>query len=622
MLLRCPPGYSSQERGLARVGLVGDALLVPRVALECCTSSSSPHRLGAVLVSVNLLFAAHKSMAADDDVASAGAASPAPVTRQTRFARRSKTESKSRTRDAGIVGISDSSVASLDAGSLAQPNSNIPDAGGQTTATAPPDAAIATMSSVGTAPSGSAPNATDSVNVEVRVRDTVVLTLHLSDGGMSAQERARRANHAIERALGVSSAKTVRVEQRENRSIVFIGEQPVVELTADDAAVAKEGSLDLYGASVAARISDILRAEEQRGQVARTVFSVVLSVLAAVLSLYLIRKLGDWTRRARNWVERNPHRIPAIRFKSIEVVRSPVLHGATLVAMAVAKWFAYFGTVYACVIFILSRFDSTHGYTDKLAGLVLSPLSTLTGRVATLLPLTAIVALCTVILLILLRFIGLFFAAVERGETHLEHLSPALAAPTSLIVRIGLVILAFLVVAPALTGNADGTFAKLGQLALAALALASVPLLTTVFLGIRILYASRLAVGQWVSIGNITGRVLALTLFETRIWMAGGVTARVPHLLLLWQPIRTASGVIHRLCLDVARTPELSGVLEAMTAAVASFGPESNVSIESVGATRASLVVQVTMPESKDKNALFFEMLRVLSEHGVALVDR
>ena len=110
---------------------------------------------------------------------------------------------------------------------------------------------------------------------------------------------------------------------------------------------------------------------------------------------------------------------------------------------------------------------------------MLSPLSTLTSRVATLLPLTVIVAIGAVALLILLRFIGLFFAAVERGETRLEHLSPALAAPTSLIVRIGLVILAFLVVAPALTGNADGTFAKLGQLALAALALASVPLLTT-----------------------------------------------------------------------------------------------------------------------------------------------
>jgi small-conductance mechanosensitive channel len=344
-------------------------------------------------------------------------------------------------------------------------------------------------------------------------------------------------------------------------------------------------------------------------------------VLAAVLSIYLIRKIGDWTRRARGWVERNPHRIPAIRFKSIEVVRSPVLHGATLVALAVAKWFAFLGTAYACVIIILSQFEATRGYTDKLAELVLAPLSTLTSRVATLLPLTVIVAIGAVALLILLRFIGLFFAAVERGETRLEHLSPALAAPTSFIVRVGLVILAFLVVAPALTGNVDGTFAKLGQLAMAALALALVPLLTTVFLGMRILYTSRLAVGQWVSIGNVTGRVLALTLFETRIWMSDGVTARVPHLVLLWQPVRTASGVVHRLCLTVVRTAELASVVDALATAAAPFGPEASISIESVSATRASLVVQVTMPESKDKNALIFELLSVLTERGVALAD-
>ena len=598
---------------------------MPSVTLGCRVSSSGPRFVGAVVVVVNLLCTTHNVVAADDETAAGGVASPAPMPKQTRVSRRSKAESKSRTHDAGTVRSGDGLAASLDASSPAPAGSSWPDAGTPAIGAGPPDAAVALTSGAATvantAPSSSVPHEAASANVEVRVRETVVLTLHLSDGGMSAQERAKRANGAIERALGVSSAKTVRVEQRGNRSIVFIGVQPVVELTTDDAAVANEGSLDLYGASVAARISDILRAEEQRGQVVRTVLSIVLSVVAAVLSIYLIRKIGDWTSRARNWVERNPHRIPSIRFKSIEVVRSPVLHSATLVALAVAKWFAYLGTVYACVIFILSRFDSTRAYTDKLAGLVLSPLSTLTSRVATLLPLTVIVAIGAVALLILLRFIGLFFAAVERGETRLEHLSPALAAPTSLIVRIGLVILAFLVVAPALTGNADGTFAKLGQLALAALALALVPMLTTVFLGMRILYTNRLAVGQWVSIGNVSGRVLALTLFETRIWMSDGVTARVPHLVLLWQPIRTASGVVHRLCLTVVRTPELAGVVEAMAVATAPFGSEASVSIETVSAKRATLVVQVTMPESKDKNALLFELLRVLAERNVALAD-
>jgi hypothetical protein len=128
-------------------------------------------------------------------------------------------------------------------------------------------------------------------------------------------------------------------------------------------------------------------------------------------------------------------------------------------------------------------------------------------------------------------------------------------------------------------------------------------------------------VGQWVSIGNVTGRVLELTLFETRIWVSAGITARVPHLLLLWQPVRTAAGNLHRLVLNLDNNPKLAAAIEAASATVAGFGPDASVTIESMSSTKATLVVQVTMPESKDKNALLFEVVRVLSENGVSLAD-
>lgn len=597
---------------------VGDAPLVQRRTSSRGSAAFGSQRLGIGLLALaGIVASASQAEAVSQDALSEPVEASAAPLRQSRIVKRRRVDKKDKLRDAGVSSAADASTA-LDAG--ANLTDAAVDAGAGLAAVV--DAAVppipTTLASATSLVSGTAPSTT---RVEVRIRDTVVLSLHLSDGGLSPEERARRANRAIERALGVSSAKTVRIEQREHRAIVFIADQPVVELTGEDAAIAGEGSLELYSASVAARIADILRAEELRGQRAHTVFSIVASILAAVVGFFLIKKIGDWSLRARNWAERNPQRIPAIRFKSIEVVRSPVLHGAALVTLAVAKWFGYFGTAYACLIFILSRFDATRSYTDKLANLVLSPLSTLTGRIATLLPLTVIVALGAVVLWILLRFISLFFGSVERGETRLEHMSPALAAPTSLVVRVGLVIVTLLIIAPALTGNADGTFAKLGQLAVAALLLASVPLLTTVLLGMRVLYSSRLAVGQWVSIGSVTGRVLELTLFETRIWVSGGVTARVPHLLLLWQPLRAAAGHAHRLTLIVTNGPKLASAVEAATALVASVGPDASVTVDSVSSKRATLIVQVTVPESKDKNALLFDLVRVLGENGVSLAD-
>ncbi len=613
---------------LARQRLVGDARRVMtenRGIRWFCTRHRAHH---ARRVAVVLLLTGRLVVGAVEEsqpTPTAAVESSSNVAHVVRRAKSAAHSNKSKIKDAGSSDVAlDASLVSVDAALGPQRDESKSELRGQDASIAR-EAAPTTSAPLASAPTqalaSSTSTATPHARIEVRVRETVILTLQLSDGGLSAAERARRANRAIEQALGTTSAKSVRVEQRGDRCILFIGAQPVVELTSEDAIVAGEGSLDLYAASVAARITDILRAEEQRSQLGKTVGDVVIVIVLGLIALFSLKMIRDWSSRARGWVERNPHRIPAIRFKSIEVVRPPVLRNATLVSLAVLKWIGQIGAVYLWLIASLSFFDSTRGYTEKLTGLVLSPLSTLTGRIAALLPLTVIVALGTVVLLILLRFISLFFAAVERGETKVEHLSPTLAAPTSLVVRVGLVVVSLLVVAPVLTGNADGTFSRLGQLAMAAIALALVPLITTIFLGMRVLYTSRLSVGQWVSIGTITGRILELTLFETRIWISGGVTARVPHLVLLWQPLRTSSGTTNTVRLSIATPNQLPDIIDELTTAATRFGSDAVINVESLAPNRVDLLVQVTMPESANKNALLFELLRVLADRNVPIAE-
>jgi hypothetical protein len=182
-------------------------------------------------------------------------------------------------------------------------------------------------------------------------------------------------------------------------------------------------------------------------------------------------------------------------------------------------------------------------------------------------------------------------------------------------------VLSLLVVAPVLTGNSDGTFPRLGQLAVAAIALSLVPLITTVFLGMRVLYTSRLSVGQWVSIGAISGRILELTLFDTRIWMPGGATARVPHLVLLWQTLRTSTGTANTIRIAIATLAQLSDIVDELTAVAARFGTDASVSIESIASNRAELLIQVTLPESASKNALTFDLLRALADRNVPIAE-
>ncbi len=124
-----------------------------------------------------------------------------------------------------------------------------------------------------------------------------------------------------------------------------------------------------------------------------------------------------------------------------------------------------------------------------------------------------------------------------------------------------------------------------------------------------------------MSIGAVTGRILELTLFDTRIWLSGGVTARVPHLVLLWQTLRTSTGTTNRVRLSIATLEHLSEIIDELTSAAARFGSDVAVNLESVAPNRADLIVQVTMPESMSRNALLIDLLRVLSDRNIPIAE-
>ena len=181
--------------------------------------------------------------------ATAAVESSSNVTHVVRRAKSAAHANKSKLKDAGSSDAAlDASLVSVDAALGPQRDESKSELRGQDASIAR-EAVPTTSAPLASAPTqalaSSTSTATPHASVEVRIPPTVILTLQLSDGGLSAAERAKRANRAIEQALGTTSAKSVRVEQRGDRCILFIGAQPVVELTSEDAVVAGEGSLDL-----------------------------------------------------------------------------------------------------------------------------------------------------------------------------------------------------------------------------------------------------------------------------------------------------------------------------------------------------------------------------------------
>jgi small-conductance mechanosensitive channel len=456
---------------------------------------------------------------------------------------------------------------------------------------------------------------------DVRVHERAIFSLSAPRVDQTAQDRARAASHALETALDDPEHLGAHVEEQPGSAVVFVGKTPVVTLGDGDAmAAGGDVSLHVYAASIASKIDDVVRAERTRSVIAEHVFSFSLLVFSGLLAFLLLRRVDDLSVRAREWVRAHPDRIPALKLGTIEVVRPAAVRGAISIALALAHRMAQFTVAYSWLIFALSRFEATRDYTDRLAGFVLVPLSALIGRLGAALPLFVVTAVAAVALGVAVRFVGLFFAGVSRGETRIDWLPRDLAGPTSLLVRAGIVLVSIVLAAPLITGSDDGALSRAGVAALAALGLACTPVLACAAAGVPAVFGRRFKPGDFVEAGGEAGVVRDVTLLELVLEDAVGCELRVPQLLLLWHPTRvlgSAPMVSVDVVVDSHERP--AKVEDALVGATVSTCDRARVDLLSFDADGAHWRVSAVPKYGKGAASLADAIAVAIAEQGIAL---
>lgn len=460
----------------------------------------------------------------------------------------------------------------------------------------------------------------DEAAAPVRLGDTVVFSVPGSHRGQAAPARAAKAAAALALVVQEPELPTVRVELRGDTAVVLAGNTAIVELAAEDAAASGEGSLEAYANTTAARVQHVLSSEHKRSRIAETVLSLSLVVLFALIAFYLIKKVASLGDRLRSWLEEHGDRYLTISVKSIELVRPAVLKSTALIVLSVAKWVGQFGIFYAWLVVVLSLFEATRGYTERLTGFVLSPLSQLMGRAFAALPLLVVLGFAAVSVLILVRFTGLFLASVARRETSLSWLPADLAAPASVLLRIAIVLAALVFAAPVVTGSEDGSLARTGVILLIALGLAATPLIASGLLGALVIFGRRLSAGEYVQIQGKLGRITTIDLLELRLQTRDGTEHRVPHLLLLWSTI-DRFGVAPRLSVEVLVPSDSSParVLEVLAAAAERTGRDGNAELMAMEAGGTRYRVTATLPSLASRSPLLQAALEGLCDAGIRL---
>ncbi len=415
----------------------------------------------------------------------------------------------------------------------------------------------------------------------VRIHERAVFSLKADRAGQSAAVRASNAGQALESAVDANEPPEGRVEESDGLAVVYVGKTPIVILGPEDATASETGEpLHAYASSVAALAQEGVRAEEKRSSIAATVFSVSLLVFSALLAFLLSRRVSEFGERARKWIHANPHRIPALRLRHIEVIRPHAIRGGVNIALGLAHLFTQIAIGYGWLLIALSLFAATRGYTERLTGFVLAPLWALVGRVGSALPVVVVAVISALAVGVLVRFIELFFDSVAEGSTTLAWLPRDLAAPTSTLARAGVVVVAVLLAAPLLTGTDDGALSRVGVAVLVAVGLASTPIVASVAAGIPIVFGRRLVVGEFVAIGPHAGRVKRVSLLSATLEATDGSELRVPHLVALVRATRiVGSAAPVSLEITVAATEAQTRVRERLIAIAAPLTTRARVEL-------------------------------------------
>ena len=375
----------------------------------------------------------------------------------------------------------------------------------------------------------------------VRIHDKTIFEIAVPRGKLSAAERAAEATKVIEHLTEEGDEGDVRVEEEGGVAFIYGGKGLIVTLGPEDAAAAGNATAAIQANLVAADIRAAVRAERQRSAIATTVFAFSLLVFSGLIAFLLVRKVGELVEKLRSWLDANPGKLPALKVQGIEVVQPAAVRGGLAVAISAAVLVARIGILYAWLLIALSLFDATRGYSERLTGFVLKPVSEMTGRVASALPLLVIAGCTALAVGVSLRFVRLFFGSMARGETTVGWMPRDLAEPTSILVRGGIIVTTLVVAAPLITGSDDGTLSRAGVVALVSIGLAATPVAACAAAGVAVVFGRRLRVGDVAGVGGREGRVRALTMLEVLLEDDLGSTVRVPHILSLWHPTSISS---------------------------------------------------------------------------------
>ena len=354
--------------------------------------------------------------------------------------------------------------------------------------------------------------------------------------GREPSDRVESAVHIVEDLVRREIVRPVEWRPFDGGAFITVASRSVLALTPPDVDELSGETVESAAAIAVARLQQALdEAIEARSAAVllRESAWAVGAVILAMLILWAIARVHRAaTRKLVAIAEQTVARTGIADLDSLRASRILDVERWMLTAIAIAL---HFMMVYATVGFVLRRFPYTRAWGESMRGFLLATLQNLLLGIASAVPGLLTVAIIVVIARFLVRLIGVWFNAVERGQLKPRWLYPETAQPTRRLMT-GLVwVFAIAITYPYLPGSQTDAFKGASVFLGLMVTIGSSGLVNQLMSGFMITYSRALRHGDFVRIGDIEGTVIHLGVLSTKVRTVRHEEVTIPNAVVVSQ---------------------------------------------------------------------------------------
>jgi small-conductance mechanosensitive channel len=341
--------------------------------------------------------------------------------------------------------------------------------------------------------------------------------------GMSSYPATRRASEIRQRIIDLANdrsfdpAQLVVSNEDPMRSVVMAGDLELLNVFDEDAlleSIQRELLAVVYRDLIA---ETILEYRSDRS-VNKLINNSLLALTATAVFVFLLWAISRLFRWLVNWTERDVRRgVQDLATRTFHLFNARQLWALVAGLLRFLRLVAYLAVIYFYLNAVLGLYPWTRPAARMLLRFVVDPLQSLWLGFVAALPNLIFLVILWIVTSYLLKFLRVFFQAIEHGRIRLESFEAEWGMPTYKIVRILVIAFVIVVAYPYIPGSDSLAFKGVTVFVGILLSLGSSSLIANLLAGLSMTYRGAFRVGDRVRVGEIVGLVEELKVMTTRV---------------------------------------------------------------------------------------------------------